>query len=362
MLQEYTVVGIMSGTSLDGIDIALCHFKENNELWDFKIIKAKTYDYSEEWKSNLKKASELSGIELIKLHKEYGRYTGELVNKFLKGVIQRTDLIASHGHTIFHMPQEQLNFQLGDGASIAATTGINTVSDFRTLDVALNGQGAPLVPIGDHFLFRNYDSCINLGGFANISFENNEKHQIAYDICPVNIVLNELAQTTGIEYDKNGDLGRKGEINKVLLKNLDQLKFYKQNPPKTLGKEWIDEIITPLINKSTISINDKMRTIYEHISFQISESINENIKEHNGEKKSSILFTGGGTHNGFLMDLIKAKSKAEIVIPAKEIIDYKEALIFAFLGILRLRRKINCLSSVTGSRIDTSGGIVHRVK
>lgn len=360
-MHEYTVVGIMSGTSLDGMDIALCHFKENNEQWDFKILKAKTYEYTDDWKNSLKNASELSGLELIKLHKKYGKYTGEQVNKFLTGVIQKTDLIASHGHTVFHMPEQQLNFQLGDGAAIAASTGINTVSDFRTLDVALSGQGAPLVPVGDYFLFRKYDSCINLGGFANISFENDEKKQIAYDICPINIVLNELAQSTGVEYDKDGELGLKGEINKALLKSLNKLAYYKQDPPKTLGKEWIDQIIMPLINKSTISINDKMRTVYEHVAFQMGESINKNIKEHNGRGKSSILFTGGGTHNKFLMDLIKAKSKAAVIIPAKEIIDYKEALIFAFLGILRFRRQVNCLASVTGSKADNSGGIIHRV-
>lgn len=361
-MNEFTVVGIMSGTSLDGMDIALCNFKEKNENWNFKILKAKTYAYNDDWKSRLKNASDLSGFELIKLHKEYGRYTGELVNQFLTGVIQKTDLIASHGHTVFHMPEQQLNFQLGDGAAIAATTGLNTVSDFRTLDIALNGQGAPLVPVGDYFLFRKYDSCINLGGFANISFENDEKKQIAYDICPANIIFNELAQSTGVEYDKDGELGLKGEINKALLKNLNKLAYYKQEPPKSLGKEWIDEKIMPSINKYQISINDKMRTVYEHIAIQVGESINRNIKKNNGTKKSSILFTGGGTHNKFLMDLIKAKSKAAIIIPVKEIIDYKEALIFAFLGVLRFRRRVNCLSSVTGSKADNSGGIIHRVK
>ncbi len=228
--------------------------------------------------------------------------------------------------------------------------------------MALNGQGAPLVPIGDHFLFQNYDFYINLGGFANISFENNEGKLIAYDICPINIVLNELAQTTGVEYDKNGDLGRQGKTNNILLKNLNKLDYYKQVPPKSLGKEWVDEAFMHTVKKCQASIHDKLRTIYEHTAYQICESINKNILENKLEKKSSALFTGGGTHNNLLMDLIKSKSVASVEIPAKDIIDYKEALIFAFLGILRLRRKINCLSSVTGSKTDTSGGIVHRVK
>ena len=359
-MKEYTVVGIMSGTSLDGMDIALCHFKENNEKWDFKILKAKTYAYDDNWKKSLSTAADLSGFELLKLHKEYGRYTGKLVNKFLTGIIQKTDLIASHGHTIFHMPEQQLNFQLGDGATIAAVTGINTVNDFRTLDVALNGQGAPLVPVGDYFLFREYDACINLGGFANISLKDDEK-QIAYDICPTNIVLNELAQIQGLEYDKGGELGKKGEIDQKLLKSLNKQAFYHQEPPKSLGREWVDEVLMPLVNKSTAPVYDKMRTIYEHASIQIAESINRNIKEGEDAQKRSVLFTGGGTHNDFLMSLIKAKSKASVIIPVKEIVDYKEALIFALLGILRLRRKVNCLSSVTGSKADNSGGTVHRI-
>ncbi len=361
-MQEYTVVGIMSGTSLDGLDIALCHFKIENEQWDFKILKAKTYDYSDEWKQRLENADKLSGFELIKLHKEYGKFIGEMVNRFLTGVIQRTDLIGSHGHTVFHIPEQQVNFQIGDGAMIAATTGINTVADFRTLDIALNGQGAPLVPIGDYFLFRKYDSCINLGGFANISFIDKDNKQIAYDICPTNIVLNELAQSKGLEYDKNGELGQKGSINSKLLEELNNLDFYKQAPPKSLGKEWVELNIKPVLEKYKISTEDKIRTFYEHAAQQISESINTNIKNSTNETESSVLFTGGGTHNQFLMNLIKKKSKAAIIIPGKEIIDYKEALIFAFLAVLRLRREINCLSSVTGSKYDSSGGIVYRVR
>lgn len=361
-MQEYTVVGIMSGTSLDGLDVALCHFKANNDDWDFKILKAKTFDYDEEWKNRLLNADKLSGFELIKLHKEFGKFIGNSVNKFLTGVIQRTDLIGSHGHTVFHLPEEQINFQLGDGAMIAAITGINTVSDFRTLDIALHGQGAPLVPVGDYFLFNKYDFCVNLGGFANISFIDANNKQIAYDICPTNIVLNDLAQTKGLEYDKNGELGKKGKINKDLLNELNNLPFFKQNPPKSLGKEWIDEVVKPLMDKFKISVEDKMRTFYEHASEQIAHSINNNIKANQSDKKSSVLFTGGGTHNEFLMELIKNKSKASVIIPAKEIIDYKEALIFAFLAVLRLRREINCLSSVTGSKADNSGGTVHRVR
>ncbi|MCF6242384.1 MAG: anhydro-N-acetylmuramic acid kinase [Bacteroidales bacterium] len=360
-MQEYTVVGIMSGTSLDGLDIALCHFKVNNDEWKFKILKAKTYDYDEDWKTRLQNADKLNGFELIKLHKEFGKFIGTSVNRFLTGVIQRTDLIGSHGHTVFHLPEQQINFQLGDGAMIAAITGINTVSDFRTLDIALNGQGAPLVPIGDYFLFRKYDFCINLGGFANISFIDENNKQIAYDICPTNIVLNELAQTKGLEYDKNGELGKKGSINNTLLSELNSLSFYKQKAPKSLGKEWIDDIVKPLLNKYQIPVEDKMRTFYEHAAQQIANSINHNVQETKENKETSVLFTGGGTHNEFLMELIKDKSKASVIIPAKEIIDYKEALIFAFLAVLRLRRQINCLSSVTGSKADNSGGIVHRV-
>jgi anhydro-N-acetylmuramic acid kinase len=352
-MNTYHVVGIMSGTSLDGLDIALCRFEKLSPEWRYDIIKAETKTYPNDWKQMLSEASEYNALEFIKLHKEYGKYIGASINIFLKHCDQKVDFISSHGHTIFHQPENNLTFQLGDGATIAATTGISTICDFRTLDVALEGQGAPLVPIGDFFLFDQYHYCINMGGFANVSFQYGKK-RIAFDICPANIKCNELMRTINREYDKNGELGRNGTLNESMLEELNLLDFYHQQPPKSLGKEWVNLVFSPAVDKYKIKLEDKLRTIYEHIAIQIVNAT------HSKEKKS-MFFTGGGTYNLFLMELIKSKSKNKIIIPDNKIIEFKEALIFAFLGVLRYRKEINCLSSVTGARTDNSSGVINLI-
>ncbi len=357
---KYNVIGLMSGTSLDGLDIAFCNFTLKNQKWEFNIIEAKTYFYNAGWKNKLINADKLSAFDFIKLHKAYGKYCGEIVNDFLKNINEKIDLIASHGHTIFHLPNEQINFQIGDAAFIAAKTGINTVSDFRTLDIALHGQGAPLVPIGDKVLFSDYDFCLNLGGFANISFNNNNNIRTAFDICPANMPLNELSNIKNLDYDKNGELGKKGKVSKNLLKQLNNIEYYKKKQPKSLGKEWYLSVFQKVLNNCNITFYDKIRTVYEHIAIQITNNFDTEIEINN--KSKSVLITGGGAFNNFLIKLIKNKTTANIVIPKKKIVEYKEALIFAFLGVLRYTNSINSLSSVTGAKQDNCGGIVHFIQ
>ncbi len=340
----------MSGTSLDGLDIVLCKFVFNNK-WEFEILKSETIEYNTLWKKNLSKAQALSGIDLLLLHKEYGRFIGESINQFMDNTNETVDFVSSHGHTVFHQPAKKLTLQIGDGAEIAAVTGITSISDFRSMDVALDGQGAPLVPIGDELLFPEYDYCINIGGFANISFNENDK-RLAYDVCPANIVLNLLANKLGQTYDKGGILGRSGKVNNELLEKLNKLDYYNKKHPKSLGKEWLNEIFIPILEKYNISLSNKIRTVYEHIALQISQAINTT-------KKSKTLITGGGAYNNFLIELIKQKTKSEIIIPDKNIVEFKEALIFAFLGVLRYNNQINCLASVTDAKRDSSGGIIH---
>ena len=289
----------MSGTSLDGLDIVLCEFTLQSK-WNFSILKSKTIDYSKEWKDKLSSAPNLSGLDLIILHKQFGQYIGESILAFLKNTDYKIDLIASHGHTVFHQPEKKLTLQIGDGNEIASTTGIKTISDFRSMDIALGGQGAPLVPIGDKLLFAEYDYCINIGGFANISFDKNDI-RFAYDICPANIVLNSLANKLGYPFDKGGELGRLGKINNELLNELNNIDYYSKRYPKSLGKEWLDIRFTPILNAFKISLEDQIRTIYEHIALQISSSVpNDN--------KYKILITGGGAYNTFLIELIKQKT------------------------------------------------------
>ncbi len=346
---KYLVAGTMSGTSLDGLDLAAVEFMYADNLWEFTIVAAKTIQYPSEWEDKLKSAPALSGVQLMELHNDYGRYTGLHINEFLQKNQLIPALIASHGHTIFHQPEKGFTFQLGNGVCIAAETGITTVADFRSGDVALGGQGAPLVPVGDRLLFSKYESCLNLGGFANISFEQNGK-RTAFDICPVNFILNELAQKKGKSYDAGGELGRTGKINKELLEQLNRLEFYRQPPPKSLGREWMDNSFLLLMNSFDASVEDKLRTAYEHIALQIANAAPETGR---------MLVTGGGAYNTFLLERIREHLKCEIVIPSSEIIEYKEALVFAFLGLLRFLEEINCYASVTGARRDSSTGVVY---
>ncbi|HKL32856.1 MAG TPA: anhydro-N-acetylmuramic acid kinase [Tangfeifania sp.] len=345
---KYKVIGMMSGTSLDGLDLVAVEFQQNPEKWNFRIIEAETIAYSEDWENRLRSSTELSGEKLIQLHTDYGRFLGKEINRFIKNTGFIPEIIASHGHTVFHQPENHFTFQAGSGADIAAETGITTIADFRTGDVALGGQGAPLVPVGDRLLFSQYESCLNLGGFANISFEKEGK-RVAFDICPVNFILNYLALQEGLPFDKDGELSKKGNVNKQLLNQLNNLPFYKQKPPKSLGKEWMDTQFFPVIKESGLSVQDKLRTAYEHIAIQIAHSTPEGGK---------MLVTGGGAFNTFLIDRIKKHSPAEIFIPEKMIVDYKEALIFAFLGLLRQMGEINCYASVTGAIRDSSSGVV----
>ncbi len=351
-MKIYNVLGIMSGTSLDGLDLALCRFSKAGREWQYNIVKAATISYPEYWHDQLLNAHKLSLTEFLLLHRKYGQFLGEQVNKFCADGLN-PELIASHGHTIFHRPSEGLTFQIGDGAALAATCQITTVCDFRSFDVALGGQGAPLVPIGDELLFGNYDYCLNLGGFANISYRLNN-HRIAYDICPVNTVINYLASHAGYAYDDKGEIGRSGKIIVPLLEALDSIAYYDAPPPKSLGREWLEQYFMPLISNSRYSIPDRIRTVYQHIAGRIASSISKN--------KQTMLITGGGAFNEFLIELLKEMAGCKIILPDETLIKYKEALIFAFLGLLRYNREINCLASVTGAKTDSSSGLVYLIK
>ena len=353
-MKKTHVISLMSGTSLDGVDIAFCCFELLSQKWNYKIIEAETIPYNKEWRNKLKSANELDAFHFIELHNQFGNFLGSCINSFIdKKKIQKVDFVSSHGHTIFHQPEKNITFQLGAGASIAAKTDITTISDFRSLDVLLDGQGAPLVPIGDMLLFPEFDYCLNLGGFSNISFNENEK-RIAFDICPVNIIINYLANTLNKSFDKNGEIAKKGKLNKNLLAELNNIEYYKKPFPKSLAKEWLISDFIPIIKKFDLTVEDKLRTIYEHIAIQITNITNK-------KNDNSILITGGGAHNKFLVELLKQKSKNKIVIPDKDIVDFKEALIFAFLGVLRHKKIPNCLSSVTGAKFDNIGGSIYHI-
>ena len=342
---KYTVLGVMSGTSLDGIDLAVCTFTKNQK-WEYKIERSNTVKYPISWKLKLATTHTQSQAIIEQTDIQYGQYIGQKINTFLNG--EKVDFIASHGHTIFHQPEENYTLQIGCGKTISQATKITTINNFRSLDVFLNGQGAPLVPIGDLLLFSEYKYCVNLGGFTNISIKKDEKI-IAFDICPANIVLNDICKELAIEYDSNGDISREGKIIPTLLKQLNQLDFYIKKAPKSLGREWVEENVFPMLKKNTSQ--DLLCTFCEHVAIQIGKFLTD----------ESALLTGGGVFNSFLMERIRFHSKSKILVPNKELIEFKESLIFAFLGVLRLRNEVNCLQSVTGADIDNCGGIIHEI-
>ena len=338
----------MSGTSLDGLDICYAKF-QNFTNWEFEILKTETIPYSLEWKNRLQNAILLSAEDLLALDKEYGFYLGEKTQEFIsKNNIVDLDFVASHGHTVFHQPQRKFTLQIGDGRAIKLTTKKPVIYDFRSQDVLMGGNGAPLVPIGDELLFSQYDACLNLGGFSNISLQKNHQ-RIAFDISPVNVVLNYFAEKLGKNYDENGDFARNGAINFKILEELNALTFYQKSAPKSLGVEFVNSEIFPLL-KDEIPENI-IATFTEHIAEQIAKVFNDN-------QLKTVLVTGGGTFNTYLLEKIRGKSQTELIVPDENIINFKEALIFAFMGVLRLRNEVNVLCSATGSSENHCSGIL----
>ena len=350
---NYNVIGVMSGTSLDGVDLAHIVFHLSDKKWTFEILESETVGYSQSWINQLKSAVDYSKIELENLNKNYTKLLATIISSFIeKYRIENLDAVCSHGHTILHQPDKGLTLQIGNLPEIATLIHQTLVCDFRVQDVKLGGQGAPLVPIGDRILFSEYDYCMNLGGFSNVSFEQNGE-RIAFDISPVNTVLNFYANQLGMDYDDKGQLTRTGKVNENLLNALNALDYYQQKFPKSLGFEFVKEIILPLIESFEIAIEDKLRTFTEHVALQTALAL--------PNKKGRLLITGGGAYNDFIIERIQSYlPEMKIIIPSAKILEFKEALIFALLGVLKLRGEINVLSSVTGAKMDHSSGEIYK--
>lgn len=351
----YNVIGVMSGTSLDGVDLAHIEFRLHNDTWTFEIIESETIGYSQNWINNLKLAVDFTLAELQKLNVDYTKLLSVIIVDFIeKHKIKNLDAVCSHGHTILHQPEKGLTLQIGNLPEISKLIQQNVVCDFRVQDVKLGGQGAPLVPIGDRFLFSEYGFCMNLGGFSNVSFEQNNQ-RIAFDISPVNTVLNFYANQLGLNYDDKGAISRTGKTNEKLLQTLNALPYYHQTFPKSLGFEFVKETVLPMIECFDIAIEDKLQTFTEHVALQTALALPYN--------KNSMLVTGGGAYNDFLMERIQHYlPEMKIIIPSPKILELKEALIFALLGVLKLRGETNVLSSVTGAKADHSSGEIYLIQ
>lgn len=341
----------MSGSSLDGIDMALCEFSGQGQDLYWKIQKAETIDYHDEWKEKLKSIPLISGRELTLASYHLGYLFGKKAKEFLND--QKVDFIASHGHTVFHEPENGMTLQIGNGSAIASSSGISTIYDFRSMDIGLGGQGAPLASIADRDLFPDYQTLVNIGGISNISIKNNGKI-VAYDISPANQLLNFLANKKGKEYDNHGEIASKGKVNDNLLKKLLSFDYFNDPFPKSLDNNFIKNNFIPILEQDNSSIEDKMATSVELIAKTLHEELKNNFT---GSNDIKVLITGGGARNTFLVNRIKTMSSdVNIIIPDNLIIDFKEALMIAYMGYLRVNKLNNVLSSVTGAARDSVGG------
>lgn len=348
---NFKVIGLMSGTSLDGLDIAYCHFTKNRGRWSFALKKATTIKYSSAWMKKLSTAQNLTGEQLIEFDSEYGRFLGNACNEFIRRNKLKVDFIASHGHTIFHQPQKRFTYQIGNGNSLYAACGVPVVFDFRSLDVMRGGEGAPLVPAGDKFLFGDYDVCLNLGGIANLSRDVKGK-RVAFDICFANMGLNYLMSKLGKEFDKGGSLSSEGEVDQQMLKKLDAFYLGLRKKRPSLGREMFEESIQPMLDDPTLDLKDKLRTITLSAAKEIAYSISSQ------KKRCNVLCTGGGAFNSFFISqlLDQCSDNITLIIPDSDVIKFKEAIVFGFLGVLRLKGQMNCLKSVTGASKDSCSG------
>lgn len=353
----YKVIGLMSGSSLDGLDIAFVQLEEIRGNWSFEILQAECIPYEKELSEQLRKAPGMNAIDYLRLHTAYGRFLGEAVNQFIErhNIDHQVQMIASHGHTVLHEPHNGTSAQIGDGATVAALTGLPVVSDLRNMDVALGGQGAPIVPIGDKLLFAQYDYRLNIGGIANITVPNGDG-TLAYDVCPANQILNGLAEKIGKEMDENGEIARSGNLQLDILSDLNDEAYYLQAPPKSLDNQQAKELVFPILMKSENDIADMMRTAVQHIVDKIVEAVQQYPT---GKEQSSLLVTGGGALNKFMMEELEAALKqtnTELYIPNEQTVKFKEAVVMALIGVLRWREETNVMASVTGASRDSIGG------
>ncbi|MEL7118976.1 MAG: anhydro-N-acetylmuramic acid kinase [Bacteroidota bacterium] len=361
-IEKVIGLGLMSGSSLDGLDLALCEFSWNTDehrLEDWQLLEAQTVPFSSFWKSKFPHIRTVSAEELVLLDAAFGKYCGEKINAFLQNAANRPTFIASHGHTVFHFPEKGVSLQIGNGAHIAAQTIIPTITSFRDADVAYGGQGAPLAPKADQLLFSDFDFFLNLGGIANISHFKGD-HILAYDICGANQILNALSNLLGKPYDEGGEIAASGKLLPDLLYEVNEIDYFRKEPPKSLDNEWVAINHTQPFLDAKGSVEDRLHTACINIGQLIAKAILDAQLDQSAIK---VLVTGGGAYNHFLLECIQSnwKGKAELIlhIPDQEIIEFKEAALMALLGLLRINNIPNTLSTVTGAPKDTIGGALY---
>lgn len=362
-MTTYHIIGLMSGSSLDGLDIAYCQFSvsDAHEILSWEILQAATMPYTTQWQERLRNLPKVNALELAQTDVAYGALIGEMVNQFIQERGVTPDYIASHGHTIFHYPAQKLSLQIGDGAAIAAVTGHHVLCDFRTQDMALGGQGAPLAPTADLYLFGDYQCCLNLGGIANLSVQT-PRGYVAFDICGANQILNALVAPLGLEYDDKGAMAAGGQLIPALYQQSLSLPFFQEDYPKSLGNNWVQEHQVQAFLDYKAPVADKLHTANKMIGQLIANHLQTvMLRENLNSGKLNMLITGGGAFNDFMVDCIQEACGADVQVhvPTEIIIGFKEAALMALMGLLRIRQQPNCLCSVTGASKDSINGALH---
>ncbi len=359
----------MSGSSLDGLDIAYCRLETAGEdgaffVKNWELLLADTLPFSEDWQTRLRQLPSATALDFCSTHADFGHCLGDLVNQFLaKNRLSATsvDLIASHGHTIFHEPARGFTVQIGDGAALASSTGCRVVCDFRTSDVALGGQGAPLAPMADKVLFPGYDFYLNIGGIANITCDVGQGSRfVAFDVCGANQALNALANLVGQPFDVDGKMAASGQLDPVLFETINGQDFFQKPFPKSLSNQWVQQHLTAECLQANSPVADRLYTVCQHIALQLERSVRQVLEsEHLAKEKYRLLATGGGAFNSYLMKCIQQRlPKVEVIVPSENVVKFKEALLMALLGAMRLEGTPNCIASVTGASRDAVGGAV----
>lgn len=367
--RRYCIVGLMSGSSLDGVDLAACEFTIDptaegiSPLQEWHLLMAETLPFSEEWRQILPKMVDATALDLALTHTRFGRYLGELAADFIRRHGLTPDAVCSHGHTIFHFPEDGMTWQIGDGAALSAQVGCTVINDLRSMDVALGGQGAPLAALADKYLFSEYEGCLNLGGIVNLSWKAGKRY-VAFDITGVNQIMNALVQPRGLAFDEGGKLAATGKVNEALLDLLNDQAFFELPYPKSLDNRWVQKHLTDPCLAFDAPVEDKLHTVCRHVAVQITQHIHE-IFQREGLHMSHcrIMAAGGGALNDFLIACIRESlitlGSFEVVIPPREIIEFKEAIFIGLMGALRMERLPNCVASATGASRDAIGGAIY---
>jgi anhydro-N-acetylmuramic acid kinase len=362
-MNTYHVIGVMTGSSLDGIDIAFTKITVENNKYTYEVLISECIELPLKWKLRIEQLVLQNAVTYLKTSAFLGHFMGERIAEFIEKhqLKDKLDFIASHGQTVFHQPENLFTSQVGDGAAIARKTGFPVICDFRSIDVALGGQGAPVAPIADKLFFSDYKYFLNLGGIANIAANINGKY-VAFDITAANLALNKIAKMKGVEYDHDGNMARAGQHDPALFAEMNTSFFFDKDYPKSLSGGWVSKVMLPTLGRHNIPVENKLNTICEHIAFQINKSIiaiqrKENITVSKADK---MLVTGGGAFNKFLIEKIEAALPVSLQIPDEQTVKFKEAILMALMGVLRVRGENNCIGSVTGAERDSIGGAIYQ--